>query len=233
MSAILLALLAGVLTIAAPCVLPVLPALLGATVGRAGRYRPAFIALGFVVSFAGAVLVFASVTSAFGIDHATLRIVAAAVLTAFGVAMVWPGLFDRIAPGVAARLGARSGTAIGDRRGNRGGFLLGTSLGLVWTPCAGPVLGSILTLIATAPDLSWGAVLLAAYAVGAALPMLAVGYGGRAISERVRSIAPISHRLQQGFGVLVIAFAAATLFDYDTAITAWLSHFYPNGNIGL
>jgi len=103
----------------------------------------------------------------------------------------------------------------------------------VWTPCAGPVLGSILTLIATAPDLSWGAVLLAAYAVGAALPMLAIGYGGRAISERVRSIAPISHRLQQGFGVLVIAFAAATLFDYDTAITAWLSHFYPNGNIGL
>jgi cytochrome c biogenesis protein CcdA len=95
------------------------------------------------------------------------------------------------------------------------------------------VLGSILTVIATTPDFTWGAILLITYAIGAAAPMLAIAYGGRAVTARLGGLAPISHRVRQGFGVLVIVFAAATYLDYDTTIIAWLSRFYPNGNIGL
>ena len=111
--------------------------------------------------------------------------------------------------------------------------MLGTTLGLVWTPCAGPVLGSILTIVATAKDITWASALLVVYALGAAIPMLVVAYGGQAITTRVRSIARISPRLQQGFGIVVIAFAIASYFQYDTQIVAWLTSFYPTGQIGL
>ena len=79
----------------------------------------------------------------------------------------------------------------------------------------------------------WEALLLIAYAVGAAVPMLAIAYGGQFVSTRVRSVARVSHRLQQGFGVLVIMFAMAMQFQYDTLLTVWLSNFYPNGQFGL
>ena len=111
--------------------------------------------------------------------------------------------------------------------------MLGTTLGLVWTPCAGPVLGTILTVIATSTDTAWASTLLVTYAIGAAIPMLAIAYGGQAVTTRVRSLARIAPRLQQGFGIVVIGFAALSYFQYDTLIVAWLTHFYPNGQIGL
>ena len=131
----------------------------------------------------------------------------------------------------------RSGTKLTDRvraqGSNVGGFVLGTTLGLVWAPCAGPVLASILTVIATAPHIEWAALLLVFYAVGAAVPMLAIAYGGQFVTTRVRRLARVSHRLQQGFGVLVIVFAVAMYLQYDVLITVWLSEFYPSGQIGL
>jgi hypothetical protein len=63
--------------------------------------------------------------------------------------------------------------------------------------------------------------------------MLAIAYGGQAVTTRVRSFARIAPRLQQGFGVVVIGFAALTWLQYDTLIVAWLTHFYPSGQIGL
>ena len=233
MTAILLALLAGVLTVAAPCVLPVLPALLAASIGRTRRTRPLFIALGFVASFAVAVLLFSAVAHVAGIDQGTLRTAAVILLIGFGLSMVWPQALERLAPYSGALSRWASAVATQSREGNVGGFVLGATLGLVWAPCAGPVLGSILTVIATTPDFTWGALLLVNYAIGAAAPMLAIAYGGQAVAARLRGLAPLSHRLQQGFGVLVILFAAATYFDYDTTIAVWLSRFYPNGNIGL
>jgi cytochrome c biogenesis protein CcdA len=119
------------------------------------------------------------------------------------------------------------------RQGNLGGFVLGTTLGLVWTPCAGPVLGSILTVVATSRETAWASAQLVVYTIGAAIPMLAIAYGGQAVSTRVRSLAAISARLQQGFGAIVIAFALLSYFQYDTLIVAWLTAFYPNGQTGL
>ena len=93
-------------------------------------------------------------------------------------------------PAQQARNGGRG--AAPRTEGNLGGFLLGTTLGLVWTPCAGPVLGSILTVVATSKDTAWASTLLVVYAIGAAIPMLAIAYGGQAVTTRVRSIARIS-----------------------------------------
>ena len=119
-------------------------------------------------------------------------------------------------------------------RPNLGGFVLGTTLGLIWTPCAGPVLGAILTAVATSPDRTpQRGVSLITYTIGAALPMLGVAYGGQAVSSRLRRIAPYAARLQQAFGVIVIAFAASAFLQYDALALAWLGQFFPEGRIGL
>jgi cytochrome c-type biogenesis protein len=224
---ILLAVLAGTVTIAAPCILPMLPILLGASVGPASRARPIFIVLGFTMAFSSVALVFGAFSDALGLTQDTLRTVAIVLLLGFGVLMVWPRPFEWLAArlgGVFDRAGALAARA---GSGNVGGFVLGTTLGVLWTPCAGPVLGSILTLIAAAEDLPHAAVLLVCYAIGAGIPMLGIAYGGQYASTRIRRLARHAHRLQQAFGALVILIAVAMHFQYDSLVTVWLSNFYP------
>lgn len=229
---LLLALLAGVVTIAAPCTLPVLPILLGASIGQRGRARPALIALGFVISFAFVALTLNALATALHFDPETLRTAGLILLATFGALMIFPAAFERLAPRIAGA-SAITSHAIFSGRPNLGGFVLGTTLGLVWTPCAGPVLGAILTAVATSPDHRRAAILLVTYAIGAALPMLAIAYGGQAISTQLRRLAPYAGRLQQGLGVIVIAFAASALLQYDAIALAWLGQFFPEGRIGL
>lgn len=226
---LLLALLAGVVTVAAPCTLPMLPVLLGASVGQTSKARPVAIALGFALSFSLVALALSTITRVFDFDPNVLRSAAAILLAGFGLLMLWPAPFEQL----ASRLGGFGGIGVATDPRLFGGFVLGTTLGLVWTPCAGPVLGSILTVIATSKETAWASTLLVIYAFGAAIPMLAVAYGGQAVTTRVRSLARIAPRLQQGFGVVVIGFAALSWFQYDTLFVAWLTRFYPNGQIGL
>jgi len=229
---LVLALLAGALTVVAPCTLPMLPILLGASVGQTSKARPAMIALGFVISFSAAALLLNAIIDIFDLDPNVLRTGAAILLVGFGLLMIWPEPFEWLSIRLSRLASSSAGNAT-SRQGNIGGFVLGTTLGLVWTPCAGPVLGSILTVVATAKDTAWASALLVVYAIGAAIPMLAIAYGGQAATTRVRSIVRISPKLQQGFGVVVIAFAIASYFQYDTLLVAWLTAFYPQGRIGL
>lgn len=229
----LFALIAGFLTIAAPCTLPVLPILFGGSIGQTGRLRPVFIALGFVTSFAAAVLVFSAITEVLGVDQGTLRTGAAALLVVFGLLMLWPRSMEWLGARGSGVVNLWHRPLLPTWTGNAGGFVLGTTLGLVWTPCAGPILASILTVIATSTDARWGAFLLFVYAVGAAVPMLAIAYGGQIVTTRTRRLARISHRLQQGFGVLIVLFAVSMFYEYDALITAWFSRLYPGGRVGL
>ena len=233
MTALLLALAAGALTVAAPCILPMLPILLGASVGQTSRARPAFITLGFVLSFSVVALLFGAFAQSLGASQEVLRQVAIVLLVLFGALMISPRPFELL----AARMGGliNRADAAGRRAGagNRGGFVLGMTLGVVWTPCAGPVLGSILTVVATSDRLGWSALLLVAYALGAGVPMLAIAYGGQYVTTRVRSVVRYAHRLQQAFGVVVILIAVALYYQYDTVVTVWLANLYPNANLGL
>jgi cytochrome c-type biogenesis protein len=228
-----LALAAGAVTVAAPCTLPMLPILLGASIGQTGSVRPAMIALGFVLSFSAVALLLSTITRVFDFDPNVLRSAACILLLGFGLLMVWPAPFEWLSSRTGGFFSGMSAGSTRFHQGNIGGFVLGTSLGLVWTPCAGPVLGSILTIVATSSDTHWASALLVVYALGAAIPMLAIAYGGQAATTRVRGIARLSPRLQQGFGVVVIAFSIASYFQYDTLIVAWLTAFYPDGQIGL
>lgn len=224
-----LALGAGVATAASPCILPMLPLLLGASATRAGaepaaaRHRPLFIVLGFVLSFASTAILFGASTHVLGLSQGALRTGGIAVLLLSGALLLWPMLLERVmAP--FGRLADWAHT-LGNRAGSGywGGLLLGMSMGLLWTPCAGPVLASVLTLIATEQHTEQAAGTLLAYAVGAGLPMLAIAYGGQAVTARVRGLAGHAGMIRRVFGAMVIGTAAAMYWQVDVAAVAWLT----------
>ena len=204
---LLFALLAGVLTIGAPCILPILPILLGASIGQRSKARPAFIALGFVVTFSLVGLFLSTLITRFHFDQEILRYIAVFGFLIFGAFMVWPTIFKALTAHMSGIISKAGQTASVAGKGNAGGFVLGMLLGVIWTPCAGPVLGSILTLIATQDNLGNASALLIAYAVGAGIPMLIIGYGSQAVTTRIRSIAQYADILQRIFGIVIILFA--------------------------
>lgn len=221
-----IALLAGMLTIASPCVLPLLPVLLGTSLERPDRLRPLFVVSGFVLAFAGLGIALSLLSNLNATVHEAVRSASIALLALFGLVRIWPQPYDRLIARFGGPLQQLAFGAGGSGRGNAGGFLLGLSLGAVWTPCAGPVLASILILAAKAQNLTQSSTLLLVFAIGAGIPMLAIAYGGQAIAARVRGLSRYTHRLQQGFGVLLILTAAAIYFQYDILAYAWISNLF-------
>jgi cytochrome c biogenesis protein CcdA/thiol-disulfide isomerase/thioredoxin len=223
---IFLAFIAGILTIAAPCILLPLPILLGASVGQQGRARPLFITLGFVVTFATLALSLNILVQNIGLNPQTLRNGAAVLLLAFGGFMIVPSVFERITirfSGLLNKAGEAS-TKVGPS--NLGGLLLGVLIGIIWAPCAGPILGSILTLISQQKDIARAGILLLAYAIGAGIPMLVIAYGGQALTTKIKSIAKYAKSLQRLFGVIIILLAIAVYFQYDMFLQAKILDFF-------
>src|SRR5256714_14815565 len=173
------AVLAGAGTALSPCLLPVLPALLSAG-GVGGRRRPLGVVLGLSVTFTVTIVGVASVVDGVGLGSDPLRDVAIAVLLAFGLAMLAPGIAARIEAPLSrlARLGPRGR---GDRF--RSGLLVGAALGFVYTPCASPILAAVISVSAASGRTIAIAI---AHAPGSALVLLALTLGGRRIFDRLR-----------------------------------------------
>lgn len=214
---------AGVLTVLSPCILPILPALLGASASEGIRHRPFWIVLGLAAGFTLFGAVFAVFGTFLGLSNAFLRHAAMAILLFFGISLLWPRLFERIGTRIAALAQRIPGANRPIAREGRGGALLvGASLGLVWAPCAGPVLGIIITLAAVRGDFARSLLLLGGYSLGAALPMLAIGYGGRRLTTRLASLGKwgaLSHRL---LGAATIATVLALFLGLDTVFLSRL-----------
>ncbi|MEK7115783.1 MAG: cytochrome c biogenesis CcdA family protein [Patescibacteria group bacterium] len=178
--------------------------------------------LGFILSFSSFAILFAVFGQRLGISPDAFRISATIIIGLFGLIMVFPkiqeSLFAKLQP-VLARVTPKTDAT---NQGIWSGFLLGASLGLVWTPCAGPVLGSILTLVAAKQHLPQAGALLLAYAFGAGLPMLAIAYGGQSVATRVRSIAKYTHTIQRVFGLMIIFVAIGIYTGADRNIQVWL-----------
>lgn len=222
------ALLAGLVTIAAPCILPVLPILLGAAVGQKSKLRPLFITLGFITMFTLAELFLAGITLRLHVRDDVLRLITIGLFAVFGIFMIWPHPFEVLTQYLnkyinrANQIGSQAGT------GNFGGFVLGMMLGAIWAPCAGPTFGIITALIASSKDLIASGILVFAYAVGAGIPMLLIAYGGQYATTQVRWIASYSTRIQQVFGVLILLLAVAMWFNYDTLLVTHLLNVFPS-----
>lgn len=230
----LLAYAAGALTILSPCVLPLVPIVLGSAAQR-HRLGPVALSLGLVISFAGVGLLIASLGSSVRLDGETVRIVGAMVMLLVGVALIVPA-FQRCAERLAAPLmawaGARQSSL--ERFGLAGQAAIGALLGLVWSPCVGPTLGAATLLAAQGRNLGQVALVMVAFGAGIGSVLMLLAFATRGFLSRWRGrLMRAGHGGKQLLGALVTVVALLILTGADhaleTAVLAvtpdWLTNF--------
>ena len=181
-----LAFLAGVLSVLSPCVLPLLPIVLG-TAASEHRLGPIALAVGLALSFVTIGLFIATVGFAIGLDADVFRAISAMLLIAIGLVLLVPKLqaqFALVASPVGNWVDERLG---GFGTGGFGGqFALGLMLGGVWSPCVGPTLGAASILAAKGENLGQVALTMFVFGLGAALPLMLLGFLSREAMMRWR-----------------------------------------------
>lgn len=202
---LIIAFLGGMISLLSPCTLPVIPLLFAGFQGQR-RHILALLA-GMIVMFTLVALVATAASS--WIAQATIagRWVALVVLAIAALALIFPTFAQRIA-GPAVSAGNLLNTRSGQTRGMISAFLAGLAVGLLWSPCAGPILGAIFSLnIAGHSAIATGA-LLAAYGSGCALMLGLLVAGGRTLMAPLRARSALMERLRKGAGVVMLATVA-------------------------
>ena len=232
MGNITLAFLAGVLSTLSPCVLPLLPIVLGTAVSvhRAG---PVALAAGLALSFVIIGLFVATIGFSIGLDAGVFRAAAAVLLIAIGLVLLVPRFQTQFALAAGPvsqwteqRFGGLSGNGLG------GQFGVGVLLGAVWSPCVGPTLGAASLLAAQGSDLGYVAITMLMFGLGAALPLLLLGLLSRETllrwRERLRT-AGKTGKIAMGIILIAVGFLVVSGLDkaIETALVdlspAWLT----------
>jgi cytochrome c-type biogenesis protein len=222
-AALPLAFVAGILSILSPCVLPILPIVLGAAASE-HRWGPAALAAGLSVSFVAIGLFVATIGYSIGLDVGVFRNVAAVFMVAIGAILLVPRLQARLAL-AGAPLANLSGRYVDVARqaGLPGQVLVGLLLGAVWSPCVGPTLGAASLLAAQGRDLPQVALAMFAFGVGAALPLLTLGMFSREFLLRWRKqMLSAGYRVKLAFGLLFVAIGVLVLFGFDKTVETGL-----------
>lgn len=225
---------AGSLTTLSPCVFPLLPLVLG---GGAPRHRaaPLVMALGMTLSFAVLGVVIGLFGSTLGLDPENVRTFAAFMLLAFGFTMLVPllnELLTRLISPLANSANQASSSL--DTASLKGAFLLGGLLGLIWSPCSGPLLGTAFTLVATEGGAARGALILGLFGAGAAIPLVGVAYLSRAGFRRMQSwVFAHADQTKKIFGILLLLVGTAILSGADRWIEGHVNNWLPDAWIAL
>lgn len=227
---VVIGLLGGLITGISPCILPMLPAVFfaGGVQGARNRgdtgsrrsLRPYLVIGGLVLSFSFFTLLGSLLLSALGLPQDLLRWAGIVLLVLLGVGMIVPRfemLLERPFQRIAA-FGAERGAA----RQDRGAFVLGLGLGVLYVPCAGPVLAAITVAGATGDIGAETVALTVSFAVGAALPLLLFALAGRRIAERVQAFQRHTRAIRTGGGIVVVLLAIALAFNVPAAIQRML-----------
>ncbi|KIZ48202.1 MULTISPECIES: cytochrome c biogenesis protein CcdA [Rhodopseudomonas] len=228
MTGFALAFLAGLLSILSPCVLPLVPIVLGSAVS-AHRYGALALAAGLALSFTAIGLLLAVAGFSLGIDAGMFRVAAAAIMIAIGVILLVPVWQMRLAAAgnpLAGWADRRFGGAAGSGLG--GQFGIGLLLGAVWSPCVGPTLGAASLLASQGRDLPTVALTMALFGIGAALPLLLIGQLSRAalmgMRDRLLSAGKLGKTL---LGAAFVLIGVAIVSGADKKIEAALVNASP------
>ena len=222
------AFLAGIVTVLSPCILPILPVILSAG-ATGGKSRPLGIIIGLVLSFTFFTLTLTAIVHATGLSATALRFIAIGLIFLFGIILIFPSLSNWFAK-VTSPL-ANAGQKIQSsqqKSGFSGGFILGLALGLLWTPCAGPILASITTLVATG-EISWQTILMTfSYSIGAGLPMYLIAYGGNKVIRSSQFLSKHTEQIRKVFGSLMIILAIALVFNWEMLFQEKVAKWIPS-----
>ena len=224
---------AGSLATLSPCVFPILPLVLGGAV-QGHRLAPLAMGSGMAISFALIGLLIGALGPALGIDSDSVRIFGAVLLIVFGLVMLVPALNRRFSEWmlpIASTANAASARLDGGSLG--GALLLGGVLGLVWSPCSGPLLASALTLVASEGGAARGALILGLFGIGAAIPLVAVAYASRSGFVRARGwVLGRIDAIKKGFGVVILVTGVAILSGGDKWVEVRVLDLLPDAWIG-
>jgi cytochrome c biogenesis protein CcdA/thiol-disulfide isomerase/thioredoxin len=215
--------MAGAGTALSPCVLPVLPIALSAG-ATGGRRRPLGIVVGLAVSFTFATVALVYLISALGLPDDLLRKLAIAVLLAFGVTLMIPPLAARVEAWLS-RFAGRAGAMGSGGDGFWSGTAVGASLGLVYAPCAGPILAGVITVSASQPFTAGRLAVALSYGLGSAVVLYLLMLGGR------RLTAPLARRgpgLQVAMGAVMVVVALAMVGNYDVRFQNNIASSFPS-----
>jgi cytochrome c-type biogenesis protein len=223
MSTLFLALVAGILTVLSPCVLPLLPLTLGAAASH-GRSGPVYLAAGLTLSFVAIGMFVALVGYNIGLDEGFFRAVAAVIMIVVGLVLAVPTLQHQfaVAAGPASNwINETWGRDTGS--GTASQFALGALLGAVWAPCVGPTLGAASVLAAQGENLGQVTATMTAFGVGAALPLLILGLMSREVLLKWRgNMLSASGNLKTIMGVILLLVGIAIFSGYDKLVEAKL-----------
>jgi cytochrome c-type biogenesis protein len=232
---VILVFIAGLATVITPCVLPILPVVLSGSVGS--RFRPVAIVTGMTITFTLMGLLINEVASfSFFTDY--LRwfsiffiIFMGAVLFDDDVNNSYVKISSSIVNSARERmsfLGKFTSKAPGG--GATSGLFLGMSLGIIWIPCVGPILGAVFAFVQVSTggsDLLYGTLLLIVYSLGVSIPMLVIAYSGKSISGRVKWFVQRGHFFKKLSGLILILAGLMMLLGIDRVIQAQLLKYFP------
>lgn len=224
------AFLAGIITVLSPCILPVLPIILSSTSGE-GKKRPLGVIIGFIASFTFFTLFLSSLVKLTGISADSLRLLSVIVLIVFGLTMITPQaqkLFEQL----FARL-SRFTPQTQNKTGFGGGLVIGLSLGLLWTPCVGPILASVISLAITGSVNTTALFITLAYSLGTAIPLFAIMQGGRQLLTKNPWLLENTGKIQKLFGILMILTAIGIIFNIDRKFQTFILNTFPGYGVGL
>ncbi|MFF1829212.1 cytochrome c biogenesis protein/redoxin [Paenarthrobacter sp. NPDC058040] len=208
----LIGLLGGLITGISPCILPVLPVIFlsggvqGARQGADPAARPYLVILGLVISFSTFTLVGSFLLALVNLPQDLLRWVGLVVLVLIGLGLI----FDRFQHTLEKPFSWIPQRKVGTENG---GLVLGLALGVVYVPCAGPVLAAIAVAGATGQVGPETIVLTLTFALGAAIPLLVFALAGRRVAERVKAFRKNQRKIRIAGGVMMIALAIGLVFN--------------------
>ena len=206
MTLILIALVVGAVSVLTPCILPLLPTILAFSTGE-GRRRVWGIVVGIEISFIGISLLLTGLLQSLGLPPRAQELLAATIIGLFGITLLVPPLerrFQEVTSRLVARLPQRRAK---EHEGFGGGLLAGLSLGLVWAPCAGPLLASVTAAANTGSFDTQTILVTLAYGVGMFFPLLGVLIGGRRLGTWLRRVTGGGSRVLVPMGILLVATA--------------------------
>jgi len=227
---LLVSFVAGVLTIAAPCVLPVLPVIVGGSIVRTSTdaavaqrqwFRPVIIAVGLVVSIIVFTLLLQATTALLGVPRIVWQVLAGGILVLFGLTMVFPHAWERVMTATGIQRRANVALDASYRRGGLAGdLLLGAALGPVFASCS-PTYALIVAAVLPA-EFAVGLLYLLAYSVGLAATLLLVAFLGQAFARKLGWLSRPGGVARVVVGVLLIVVGIAIILGFDKIVQAWI-----------